>query len=189
MVLFPNFVTIRIVAQTLAQRAQCHLLRNQPELALRDLSLLRDLHRLVDAKPIDLVSAMIDVAITGLYADIIAEGLRQKSWREPQLAALQNELREVNLVPLYADAVSSERAGFVRLVECWSPAEIAELFGILREKTTLWQNLRDPTYLLLRFAPRGWMHQNVAALAALDQILLDSLDPARGLVSPRELNV
>jgi hypothetical protein len=189
MVLIPNFVTIRRVAQTLAQRAQCHLLIDQPELALRDLSLLRDLRRLLAGKPVSLVSAMIDVAITGLCTGTIAEGLYLKGWREPQLAALQDQLRQVNLVPLLADAVAGERAGVTRLFEFSAHSELMEVFDFRHQETSLWRKLRDPNYLLLKLAPRGWSYQNMTALAILDQTILESLDPVRGLVSPRELSV
>ena len=62
----PNFVTVRIVAQTLAQRAHCYLLLGQPGKALRELTLLNDSRRLLEGaptgKPMTLVAAMINVA-------------------------------------------------------------------------------------------------------------------------------
>src|SRR2546425_522428 len=63
----PNFVTIRMVAQMLTQRAQCYLLMGQPDLALQELTLVHDLCRLLEAKPtgkpMTLVAAMIHVAV------------------------------------------------------------------------------------------------------------------------------
>ena len=43
---------------------------------------------------------MIDVAITGLYTSIIQDGLRLQAWREPELAAMQQQLEDINLIPL-----------------------------------------------------------------------------------------
>ena len=40
-------------------------------------------------KPMTLVAAMINVAVTGLYVDTIADGFQKHAWQEPQLAALQ----------------------------------------------------------------------------------------------------
>ena len=37
---------------------------------------------------------MINVAIAGLYVKTIADGLREHAWQEPQLAALQEQLKE-----------------------------------------------------------------------------------------------
>ena len=39
----PNFINVRSVSQTLAQRAQCYLVLGQPEKALQELTLLNNL--------------------------------------------------------------------------------------------------------------------------------------------------
>ena len=114
----PNFVAVRIVAQTLAQRAKCDLLLGLPDKALQQLTLLHDMCRLLEAaptgKPMTLVAAMINVAVTGLYADTIASGLQSRAWQEPQLAALQKQLAEINLAPFMFDALQEESAGICR---------------------------------------------------------------------------
>ena len=43
-----------------------------------------------------LVATMIDSAITGLYVQTIAEGIRLHAWREPELAALQEQLKQID---------------------------------------------------------------------------------------------
>jgi len=110
-----NFVSIRVVAQTLGQRAQCYLLLGEPEKALRELTLLHDMNRLLETKPVTLVAAMIEVAISSLYADMIADGFRLGAWREPQLTELQAQLSEINLLPQLRTAFLHERAGVCRL--------------------------------------------------------------------------
>ena len=66
-----NFVRMRTAAIILAQRAKCCLLLGQPEAAWHELALVREMCRMLEAKPASncptLVDAMIDVAITGLY--------------------------------------------------------------------------------------------------------------------------
>ena len=113
----PNFVRLRTVAQMLSQRAQCYLLLGQPEAAWHELALVRDMCRMLEAKPASncptLVAAMIDVAITGLYASIIHDGLRLQAWREPELAAMQKQLTDINLLPLVRAAFNAERAAVV----------------------------------------------------------------------------
>ena len=47
----PNFVAVRIVAQTLAQRARCDLLLGRPDKALQELTLMHDMCRLLEAAP------------------------------------------------------------------------------------------------------------------------------------------
>lgn len=85
----PNFVNVRVVAQMLAQRAHCHLLLNQPDRALAELTLLNDSRRIMEraptGKPMTLVDAMINVAVAGLYTEAIADGLQSHAWQEPQL--------------------------------------------------------------------------------------------------------
>ena len=103
-----NFVNVRAVAQALAQRAKCDLLLGQPDRALNELTLLNDSRRLMEraptGKPITLVDAMVNVAITGLYVDTIADGFQKPAWQEPQLTALQKQLEQINLEPIVASA-------------------------------------------------------------------------------------
>ena len=65
-----NFIPIRAVTQTLAQRVHCYLLLRDPEKALDELTLLNDSRRLLEAapmgKPMTSVAAMLNVAVTGL---------------------------------------------------------------------------------------------------------------------------
>ena len=85
----PNFVTLRAVAQTLAQRTQCYLLLGQPEKALNELTLMHDVCRILEkppiGQPITLVEAMINVAITGLYVATVQEGFRLHEWQAPAI--------------------------------------------------------------------------------------------------------
>ena len=60
-----------------------------------------------------LVAAMINVAVTGLYVDTIASGLQSRAWQEPQLAALQKQLAEINLAPFVFHALQEEPAGYM----------------------------------------------------------------------------
>ena len=161
----PNFVRLRTVAQLLAQRAQCCLLLGQPEAAWHELATVRDLCHILEAKPGSncptLVEAMIDVAISGLYAQVIADGLTLHAWREPELAAIQNQAAQVKLVPLAHRAFTAERAGACRTFETYSRGELMRLFSGARAPKGLWSNLQDPAYLFITFAPRGWFNQNM----------------------------
>ncbi len=117
----PNYINVRMVAQVLAQRAQCELLLGRPEKALEELTLLNDMRHILEAaparKPVTLVSAMINVAVTGLYTATIADGIRLHAWREPQLAALEAQLAKINLVPDLVDALKEEMQFSVYMVE------------------------------------------------------------------------
>src|SRR5205814_114459 len=99
-----NFVSIRVLAQTLAQRSQCSLLLDDPEEALHEITLLHDMRRLLEPAPstnaVMLIAAMIDVAVRGIYLEVIADGLRLHAWKEPQLVVIEKQLTEVELLPL-----------------------------------------------------------------------------------------
>ena len=155
----PNFVRMRTVAQMLSQRAQCYLLLGQSEAAWHELALVRDMCRLLDSKPASdcptLVEAMIDVAITGLYTQVIADGLRLQAWREPELAAMQKQLIDIHLLPLVRAAFNAERAASIRTFETYPPAELKKLFFFGKDRQGLWDKLKSPAYLLITFAPRG----------------------------------
>ena len=173
----PNYVTIRGVAQTLAQRAQCHLLQAEPEKALDDLTLVADLCRLLEArpsgKPMTMVASMLNVAIIGLYTDTIRDGMRLNPWKEPQLSALQEQLAKINLPTFVVESLHEERVGVCSYIE-----------GMLSRKPSLWQSFKAESQFVI---PRGWLYQNLVNLSALDQEAIDSYDPAHAVVLPERL--
>jgi hypothetical protein len=186
----PNFVRLRDVAQILSQRAQCYLLLGQPEAAWHELALVRDSCHMLEGKPASncptLVEAMIDVAISGLYVQVIADGLRLQAWREPELAAMQKQLTGVNLLPLVREAMSAGRAGMCRTFEITPPAEYRQLFFLDTGQRGLWQKLTNPTFMFMRFAPRGWIYQNMCTLALIDQHATELFDLPNNQILPRK---
>jgi len=175
----PDFVAVRAVAQTLAQRAHSHLLLNQPEQALEDLTLLHDLCRLLQVaptgKPMTLVAAMINVAVAGLYTDAAAEGVRQHIWQEAQLAELQKQFAEVHLTPFVLEAL---REGPVRTCR-----EVEMAYGSWLK---LWNVNRQSR--LERFCwwfwPSGWTYQNMVNVTKMELNTLDGFDEAHDTISP-----
>lgn len=167
-----NFVTLRSQVQVLAQRAKCYLLLGQPDKALRELTLMHDICRILQkpptGKPILLVEAMINVAISGLYTSVVEEGFRLKAWREPQIIALQEQCREKNLVSAVADSFSAERAASTYTIENTSASKIAEFFDKPakpgQSKPGFWKKIRNPAYLFFKFCPRGWIYQNMVTV-------------------------
>jgi hypothetical protein len=179
----PNFVTLRALAQTLGQRAQCYLLLNEPDKALHELTLIHDVCRILEKPPTGksetLVEAMINVAIHGLYAAIIAEGMQRHKWQEPQLAALQEQLASINL-PLHVfESFQEMPARASRDYEIVPPQRWGQNWGL---KTS------GPTKTLLWLMPRGWVYQNLVVVLRLEQPLGNGFDPASQTVSPEKFN-
>ena len=182
----PNFVAVRTAAQAIAQRAQCYLLVNQPDQALKELTLLHGMHRLLDPQPVMLVSAMIDVAVRGLYTSIVAEGLRLHVWREPQLITLQQQLHGVRLLTSLRAAIDTERAASCELFGNTPASQFDSIFDFA-QKTNLWAKLTEPSYALSRFMPRGWIYQNMKSIALQDQWFMEAC-PSNGVVKPSEVD-
>ena len=187
----PNFVTLRAVAQTLAQRAQCEFLLGRPDQALRELTLMHDLCRVLEhrpiGQPITLVEAMINVAITGLYVNTIADGFRLHAWQEPQLVALQEQLKGVNLSPQLANALRWEMAASTQTIETTTASKIADMFRKADAiyGTDFWTRRLNPLYLFLKLAPRGWLYQNMVNVARPESKSLDGFDLKHQSISPR----
>ena len=118
----PNWVGFDHISRWLATMAPCHLVQGKPEEALRDLTLMRDLCRILEgSRPVTLPAAMRNSVVNGLYAETIGEGLRWRAWREPQLAALEEQLRQINLLSPLKQAIETDRASFYYILERPTP--------------------------------------------------------------------
>jgi len=189
----PNFVAVRIVAQTLAQRAKCDLLLGQPDRALQELTLLHDMCRMLEAaptgKPMTLVSAMINVAVTGLYVNTLANGLESRAWNESQLAALQKQLSEIDLAPFIIGAFACEPASSTSFLEHKKPSELFNLSVIVtgsKRPETLWDKIRSLKSRWWDFVPQGWIYQNIVHYRKMNDEIPTSLFDENHLLTPKK---
>jgi hypothetical protein len=179
----PNFIAIRAMARILAQRTHCYLLVHEPDKAVAELALMHDLRHFTDCrptgKPMTMVGAMINVAVIGVYADVIGEGLQTHAWREPQLVELQRQLSEVHSLIPVAEAFQTEPAASARAIETIPPSEFLNVFqgrGQIYER------------ILFRIAPHGWLLQNIANEVPFRYAPGEAVDAERERVSPAVLN-
>jgi hypothetical protein len=195
----PNFMTMRVVAQTLAQRTHCFLMLGQPERALHELALLNGYRRLLEnaptGKPMTLVGAMINVAVTGVYVQTLAEGFQRQAWRDTELTALQEQLAEINLAPCFAQAFACEPAAVCRTAEIMEPRKILAMEILPSDPQAkksfmenLWGGIKSLPSRLFNQVPRGWIYQNMATHARLSYSIYDSLFDANQLVTPQRSN-
>ncbi len=188
----PNFVTLRQISQTLCQRAQCYLVLNQPDKALEQLTFIHNLCRTLEArpsgKPMTLVAAMINVAIQGVYVNVVADGLRLHAWHDAELKVLEAQLEEVSLPPLLQTSFQSERAAECQLFEQSSARELAKMFDSKFKDNDFWQRCRSPFYLVMLTVPRGWRQQNMVLDAMILQQLVDCVNSPHGRISPQRAN-
>ncbi len=188
----PNFVTMRSVAQMLAQRAQCEFLLGEPDQALKELTLIHDLCRILEkpptGKPETLVESMINVAITGLYVNTITDGFHFHAWQESQLVALQEQLKGISLSRWVAESFREEPVWAAYLFESNPPRKLADMVynsDPSGKPPTTWSLFKEPLYLYLEFAPRGWMYQSLVKLVSLEPRPAEGFDVEHGTISPR----
>ena len=185
----PDLVRIRTTVQFLAQRAQAELLLGQSGKAWENLSLIRGLCRILtsgrDGRPMTLVAGMIDVAVTGLYTDVVREGLEVNGWRDAELARIQDQLGEIDLPQLLRETFDCERVAACEVLEKTAPAERPKIFG--SPSRNLWEKFSHPEDLLLQLAPQGWFYQNMAVIDTFNEKMAEALDSTNGSVRPREV--
>jgi hypothetical protein len=128
-----------------------------------------------------LVSAMINVAVVGLYVDTIADGFRLHAWKEPQIIMLQKQLEQINLAPFLKESFHDEQLSAWRLTQ----TDIIAKLEIQRDPSaTLWQkirNLRPPNIL------KGLFILNAVTVIEMEQKIIDSIDPVQKMVSPQKM--
>jgi hypothetical protein len=191
----PNFVAMRMIAQTLAQRTHCYLLLGQPGKALPELALLNGYRRLLEGaptgKPMTLVTAMINVAVAGVYVQAVAEGIKQQAWQDFELEAIQAQLAEINLTPCFSQAFACEPAAVCHTAEIVEPRKMVAMEIVSSNPQTrkshlenLWSEIKSLPSRLFNLVPRGWIYQNMATHAKLSCSIYDSLFDANGLVTP-----
>ena len=86
----------------------------------------------------------------------------------------------MDLVSPVWSALETERAGDCR---CWKPAlapKRPRCSGSGEAKPIFGRRSEAPPALALKLMPRGWVRQNMAHLAVLDQKTIDSVDRLRG---------
>jgi hypothetical protein len=173
----PDYISMRAVVQTLAQRAQCYLLLGQPEKALAELTLLNDSRRLLESaptgKPMTLVSAMINAAVVDLYTDTLAEGMRLNAWHETELAAFQQQCTKLKLSFL-AESFCAERAGMCSYFE-----------QLLSHDAGAWEFVKNSGHLAM---PRGWLYLNLITVAEFHQDVLDVIDVKQNIVRSHQVD-
>jgi hypothetical protein len=189
----PEFQVIRVVAQMIAERAESYLLLGKPDRALRELELIETLSRILGGGPenrsVTLVAAMMQVAFTSLYVNTVADGLRLGAWRDSELAALQKQLERNDLLDLLQRAIRYERAASCQLLLTARSGELDEFYSIpSTHRAGVPQKLKSPHAWVDHFAPRGWIYQNMAAIASREQRLLDDINVANHSVSASKID-
>ena len=167
-----NFVRHREQFQGLATRIHLRLLADDPDGALRDVTLLKKMSG-VRADP-SLVEAMIHVAVAGVLQETISDGMAEGLWLRRLFGPLAATLADMDLLTPWSQAMQAERAYQIECIrrvstpwrfQAWD-GDFFHTAGLCLNFTwpaggqmTESQKLR--TYALA-IPPRGWFYQNMA---------------------------
>src|SRR5439155_20520596 len=130
--------------------------------------------------------ARMNVAVTGIYVDTVADGFRLQTWQEPQLAAIQKQLAQARLMPLVAEGLRSEPVSSPRTLETTTRTGLRKIFAFGDATTSLWRKLKDPTSLALALMPRGWVYRNMVVHARLLQQGIEGMDATNQIALPHK---
>ncbi len=186
--LFPHLAKIKGIAQFLSLRANAELANGQSDAALEDVQLGFRLNQAVRDEP-TLIAQLVGIAAMHINLGVLWEGLADHRWSEPQLAAIESELAQVDLLTAYQTGMSMERyfsIWCVDLVErTRDMAALTEVAPPPDEVGLGSRMLAAGGKILFRLVPTGWFNQNKLSLNRLHvEYIRPLVDPEKQLVRP-----
>ena len=180
-----NSVFTRSIAQTMSAHAKACLLLGRPGAAMSDLAILARLMTYLRESSPSLVSAMVAAVIAGLYVDVVADGMSEGLWQEPQWIEIQEQLRRFELLKDVTQAIRlGERPAKGFFVQDMSGMAGARVFTSPGE---IWPKGVDSIDLYLLLAPRGWIYQNQLLNSHLTQQFLNAVDVKGQRIDPAKV--
>jgi hypothetical protein len=165
-------------------------LQGQPEEALRDVTLMHDLCRVLEFQPAsrwNLVTTLLRQTVTSISISAIADGLESHAWRDAQLVALQEQLKEINFLPGWRQFFLAGPARVSHSCEIITPSQLGEeVLGGFDDETNAWTKLKSS--LVGNLIPRGWVYQNMVQIANGYQAFSESMDPFGQMVFPKKVD-
>jgi hypothetical protein len=113
------------------------------------------------------------------------------AWKDSQLAVIEEQLSDINLVPPVIDAFQRERLNVLQMLENGRLADLyrwSEPVFVPPAQPNGLQKLRKASYGLLALVPRGWVYQNMATIGSLHQGFLDAADGTNGVIDLRQID-
>jgi hypothetical protein len=125
----PNFVNLRLAVQALASHASLSLVDGQQDVAVLDLFRVRRLADLSGSSPM-VVGAMVRVAIMSLYAEAARDAIHSGLLTDANIASIQEQIRDVNLLADFTRSWRAERATQVHFMTL-DPEEAWDVYQAL----------------------------------------------------------
>jgi hypothetical protein len=167
-----------MVAQVMAAHATANLLVGKPQEAMRDLTVIHQMVVGMKSNP-TLVGAMIGVAMEGLYAETVRQGLGARLWQAAQWETIERQTQALDFIRDYNRAMrGGEMANILQFLSAAPPTRLLEVLG----SGGGWEKTRD--VIFFKMAPRGWIDQNMNSYARLIADSMQTIDVTAGRVYP-----
>lgn len=170
----------RAAGQVLRLRALDRLAANRPGDACEDvITVLRTARHLGRAQ--NLLGALAENALVNLAMQPIWEGLQDHRWRDADLAALQRELDDLDVLAAMSQAFDHDRREMLQLLQGTVDG------GIRRRSGMLAFGSEAPSGLLPGLViPKGWIQQNMVHIdQAYSRQFASILDPRAHRMHPQ----
>jgi Tfp pilus assembly protein PilE len=110
-----------------------------------------------------LVAALMNVAVVGIYTDVVNQSLKKHLFQEAQLSGLEKQLQQINLFPFMANAFRQDRAVFYYAIK-------HKMVG--KDLSNKTENLR---------------YNNLTAISLWQQRLIENLDHPQSFIHPSKI--
>ena len=179
-----NLGAFQTVAKRLALEARQDFLHGRTNQGIQDFAILKGLLLPLDAHPRFLDVAIFRTSVGSLYADTFKNVLMEKGIKEAELAELQAQLENMNVLLGVGETIHL----YERLYACELLDGLARLpwFASDRQLLELFPPGQLPG-LGLRLAPAGWVRQNQASVVQDLLRIADCYDPGKRRFDLKEL--
>ncbi len=166
-ILLPHLEYIRAFAQLLQLRAIATLDLGSPDEAWQDIKTILRLSDSLKDEP-TLISYLVRIATLNIGLGSIYEGLARHGWTDAQLIAIGEELRRIDILEEYGQAMRGERAFNFRATDDIRRLGLQMGLGAASE---------DPGARAVVLMPRGWFDQNKVVIGRMhSECLLPIID-------------
>ena len=145
--LVPHLGPLRNFIRSFTLRALAHLANDDPKAALADTRMCLFLAESIRDEPL-LISQLVRIACLQIATQPVWEGLKEGKWNAEQLAEIEKQLAEINLLDGYRISILGER-------------DLANLaIDRMRDNPKLFDKLFEDDDPNLKFISDGWLSHN-----------------------------
>ncbi len=162
--ILPHLATIKRYTILFRERALGHLATSNHAAALLDTQCSLRLAETIKREPL-LISGLVRSANLQAGLPAVTEGLRRRSWSEPELALLQSQLAGIDVLAGFPLAIRGERTGSFNFADMLKRKRNWEVYNAVGDDSS--EARID--YIKVWLMPSGWLDRNKIYMANLYQ--------------------